>query len=187
ESTLISHLLGDRAFSYLIKDFFREIDSAVSHHGGTIYQYAGDEMLIHWPSSSTKYYEEALNAFEELSASLVSKETKYKKLYGLSPRFKAALHSGKVVVTWVGQSKKEILYQGEVLNVTARITELAKRTGYSLVVSQAFFDGLGLRNKALKYAGNFPVRGLETRLPLYGYTSLSKQKNRWFEVESSQN
>jgi hypothetical protein len=48
-------------------------------------------------------------------------------------------------------------------------------------------DGLGLRNKALKYAGNFPVRDLETKLPLYGYTSLSKQKNRWFEVENSQN
>ena len=187
DSTLISHLLGDKAFSYLIKDFFREIDSAVSRHHGTIYQYAGDELLVHWPSTSSRNFEDAFNAFTDLSFSLGSKEAKYRKLYGLSPKFKAALHSGKVVVTWVGQSKKEILYQGEVLNITARITELAKKTTYPLVVSKEFFDGLGQKNSLLKYIGNFPIRGLETSLALYGYTSAVKQNNCFVEMDSSQN
>jgi len=63
-------------------------------------------------------------------------KNKYLDLYGVYPEFKAGLHAGKVVVTWIGDIKKEIVYHGDVLNTTSRLEAECNRYNQTLLVSE---------------------------------------------------
>ena len=45
----------------------------------------------------------------------------YMREYGVRPQFKAGLPFGKVICAQIGDIKREIVYNGDVLNTTARI------------------------------------------------------------------
>ncbi|GAO44085.1 heme-binding protein [Flavihumibacter petaseus] len=167
DSTRLSHQLGARKFSRLLKDFFLEMDRVTRRYGGEVYQYAGDEVIIHWPASA-RHYDAAVNSFAAFYRRIEARQHSYHSRYGTVPRFKAGMHSGEIVATWVGRSKREILYQGEVLNIAARIAELAKHLSFPLLVSRAIADGLSPGGKArLHYGGAYAVKGLDNLLPVY--------------------
>ena len=66
---------------------------------------------------------------------LQNKKQEYMKTYGFVPYFRAGLHGGKVVVSWVGGRKKEIVYIGDVLNTTARMQGECKRLKKNFLIS----------------------------------------------------
>jgi adenylate cyclase len=73
-------------------------------------------------------------------------KAKYMAKYGVYPEFKAGLHGGKVIVTWVGELKKEITYIGDIVNTTARIQEGCKRLDKEFLISEELLNrvtGLG--------------------------------------------
>ena len=61
----------------------------------------------------------------------------YQEKYGERPEFRAGLHGGSVVVTWIGEVKKEIVYIGDVLNTTARIQQNCKVWNNDFLVSES--------------------------------------------------
>lgn len=66
---------------------------------------------------------------------LNSTRQKYLSVYGVCPEFRAGLHGGKVIITWVGELKKEIVYIGDTVNTASRIQEDCKRLGKDFLVS----------------------------------------------------
>jgi class 3 adenylate cyclase len=71
-------------------------------------------------------------------------------------------------VSWIGTSKREILYQGEVLNISARIMELAKHLTQPVLISRAMAEKIPSGYaKALSYQGNYPVKGVEQPVEVY--------------------
>ena len=62
---------------------------------------------------------------------------RYLSKYGVVPEARAGLHGGNVVITWVGELKKEIVYIGDIVNTTARIVERCKKTGQDMLISEA--------------------------------------------------
>ena len=70
------------------------------------------------------------------------KKSIYLARYGAFPEFRAGVHCGPCVVTWVGELKREIVYIGDVLNTTARIQELCKRYEIDFLVSEALLSRL---------------------------------------------
>ena len=60
------------------------------------------------------------------------------------PEFKAGLHSGDVIAAEIGDLKKEIAFNGETLNVTARIQGECNRLGRRLLASRSLLDRLDL-------------------------------------------
>ena len=59
------------------------------------------------------------------------KRDQYITKYGRIPRYKAGIHCGAVIAAVVGDIKKELIYNGDVLNTTSRIrsycTEINKK------------------------------------------------------------
>ncbi len=64
--------------------------------------------------------------------------------FGHVPEFKAGLHYGDVITAEIGDLKKEIVYNGDVLNTTARIQSMCNQFNQRLIASEALVSALEL-------------------------------------------
>ena len=64
----------------------------------------------------------------------------YRQAYGTEPRFRAAGHFGAIVAGQIGDTRREIAYVGDTLNVAARLLEATKTVGRDVVVSTELLD-----------------------------------------------
>lgn len=138
-STTIAEKIGHFKFSELLRDCFNDL-SIVDKYHAEIYQYVGDEVVISWPVSESKNYEQFLSAFFAFQNKLISRKEYYLEKYDLQPRFKAGVHAGFAIVTEVGEIKREITYHGDTLNTAARIQSMCNILEASLLVSESLYE-----------------------------------------------
>lgn len=166
-STSIAEKFGNKMYSAFIRDFFYDISDAIILFKGEIYQYAGDEIIVVWPSG--KENSNCIRCFFKMEELIQKKRNDYLTKYGIFPEFKAGIHTGKVIVTTVGKLKKEIVYHGDVLNTTARIEGKCNELDQRLLVSADILPYLKQENEYLvKVKGEIELRGKSKKLPLYG-------------------
>ena len=88
--------------------------------------------------------------------------------FGVIPEFKAGMHGGQVIVTWVGELKKEIVYIGDVLNTAARIQEDCKRLDMDFLISGDLLDNFSNANDInSEFIEETIPRGKEHPIKLY--------------------
>ena len=85
-----------------------------------------------------------IRAFFQIDEAVRANADRYMTRYGAVPDFKAGLHSGEVIAAEMGDLKKEIVFNGEVLNVTARIQGQCNCLGRRFLASRSLLDGLDL-------------------------------------------
>jgi adenylate cyclase len=73
---------------------------------------------------------------------LLRKSENYLKNFGVKPEFKAGLHFGKVISAQIGDLKREIVYNGDVLNTTARIQNECNKYQRNCLVSGSLMKRL---------------------------------------------
>ena len=84
------------------------------------------------------------------------------------PEFKAGVHAGEVITAQIGELKSEIVYNGDVLNTTARIQALCNQLGQKLLVSAELMKGISLGPEyTVLDLGSVPLRGKIEALDLY--------------------
>ena len=92
----------------------------------------------------------------------------YLTKYGFYPQFRGGLHGGKVIITWIGEIKKEIVFIGDVLNTTARIRENCKRVGKDFLISEKLLLRINdLNGMDSSFVEEIRPRGKEERIRLY--------------------
>ncbi|MCW5940749.1 MAG: adenylate/guanylate cyclase domain-containing protein [Fimbriimonadaceae bacterium] len=168
DSTPLAERFGPLRFSLLVRDFFDDVSEAVLETKGEVSHYIGDEAVISWRrkhglarANCVRCYFRALETFER-------KSDWYRKQYGLVPRFKAGVHLGRVVATDIGTAKSEIVFHGDVLNTTARITGLCSELGEDLLVSKELVDALAGEGGFLPESmGLQTLKGKAERLELF--------------------
>jgi adenylate cyclase len=167
ESTRLSKELTLENYSLLIKEFFQDIDKAMEKFEGEIYQYAGDQVIVSWLASSSNY-DKAVRSFAEFYNQIKAKRSDYIQRYGVVPGFKAAIHCGVVIATWIGRMKRELVFQGKVLNIAARVTGLAKNLNYPILLTQEIAEKLdeSLRKRVLE-AGSYYLKGIDMPINIY--------------------
>ena len=143
-STTIAEKLGHVMYFEMLKEYFFDLSEAVIDYGGTIYQYAGDEMIVCWKLKEGARENSSIECFFAMQRALEARENKYKSKYGLLPGFKAGMHCGTVTAGEIGSVKKEIIFTGDVLNTTARIQGLCNQVGADLLLSDDLFKVLHL-------------------------------------------
>lgn len=134
-STSIAEILGNVQYAAFLKEYYSDITEVINKTGAQIYQYVGDEIVISWPYRKALKDNNMIHCVFQMREVLQNKKEEYMKTYGFVPYFRAALHGGKVVVSWIGSYRKEIVYIGDVLNTTARIQGDCKRLNKNLLVS----------------------------------------------------
>ncbi|KFF06596.1 adenylate/guanylate cyclase domain-containing protein [Flavobacterium reichenbachii] len=167
-STTIAEELGDILYSQLLQDLFNDFSDGILASRAEIYQYAGDEIILTWKTSIGLKDQRCLYCFYLLRKSIESRKNYYLKKYNLIPKFKAGMHIGTAVTTWVGKIKKEIVYHGDLLNTASRIQCKCNDLNHDFVVSEAIKNVMP-ENFAVTYnhKGEIHLRGKAQPLKLY--------------------
>jgi class 3 adenylate cyclase len=59
----------------------------------------------------------------------------YEREFGVAPRFRAAIHAGPIVISECGDTKRQIAYFGDTMNVAARLCDYCKTAEEALLIS----------------------------------------------------
>jgi adenylate cyclase len=169
DSTALAEELGPLKFSALIRDFFDDMTEALTSSRGTVSHYIGDEAVLAWTMKDGKLRGDPLRFYQLFRDSLAARTVHYIAQYGVVPRFKAGAHCGPAVVTEVGRIKSEIVFHGDVLNTTARITALCGELEEEFLMSHDLAALLPPKGGVvLKDEGQHALKGKTEAVSVFG-------------------
>ena len=167
-STTIAEQLGHQTYFKMLKAYYADISDAIVRHGGEIYQYVGDEIIVSWKLKDMDQNANCIRCFFAMKADLQKHHDWYRKKFGVMPEFKAGIHPGEVTTGEIGLVKKDIMFTGDVLNATARIQGLCNEYGVDLLVSGELLDNLQLNGDFTTSAlGSSELRGRKEHVELF--------------------
>ena len=170
-STTLAEKLGLKQYYSLLNTFFSEITEPVLTRKAEIYQYVGDEVVFTWTTKDGLKDANCIQLFFSIKNNVNNNREYYLDKYGVVPQFKAGMHFGNVIVGQIGDLKREIVYNGDVLNTTARIQELCNEYNKELLISRKLLVRLKLSNEYKQESlGKVMLRGKETETHIYGIT-----------------
>jgi adenylate cyclase len=85
-----------------------------------------------------------IRAYWLINDAVARRVDSYRREYGVVPEYKAGLHCGPVISAQIGDIKREIVYNGDVVNTTSRIQEKCGELGLDLLVSADLMERLPL-------------------------------------------
>ncbi len=166
-STTLAETLGGQKYFSLLNTFFRDISEPILEREAEIYQYVGDQVVLTWPVELGIRDANCIRVFFEILAEVERRREYYETEFGHVPQFKAGLHFGDVITAEIGDLKKEIVYNGDVLNTTARIESMCNEYDQQLIASEELVSHLELPNFiAAKSLGPVVLRGKADAIPL---------------------
>ncbi|WP_257461892.1 adenylate/guanylate cyclase domain-containing protein [Archangium lipolyticum] len=151
----------------LLNLYFGRMCEIVASHGGLVNKFLGDGMLIvfgaptHQPDDARR----ALDAAREMlaEADLMRERGEFPGL-----RIGVGLHRGEAVVGNVGGAQRqEYTVIGDTVNTAARVQDLTKVLGRSLLLSRECREALG-QDSAFEPLGAHAVKGRLQQLELFG-------------------
>ena len=167
-STTIAEQLGHVRFYALMNELFHEISQPVLQTKAEIYQYIGDEVVLTWEVKQGLENSNCLKTFFLFRGILLQKSENYFATFGIRPEFKAGLHLGKVITAQIGDLKREIVYNGDVLNTTARIQNECNKYQRDCLVSGSLKERLQHKNGfQWEKIDTVILRGKETEVELF--------------------
>ena len=167
-STTIAEQLGHVRFYALLNELFHEISYPVLHTKAEIYQYVGDEVVLTWEVNDGLENSNCLKTFFMFQERLEKNGENYLRNFGVRPEFKAGLHFGKVISAQIGDLKREIVYNGDVVNTTARIQSECNNYQRDCLVSGILMDRLkNMNGYAWEKIGDVTLRGKEAQVELF--------------------
>jgi adenylate cyclase len=173
-STKLAERLGSARYFELLRDFVDDLTEPVLEAEGEIYQYAGDEVVVTWPTGAGLRAANCIRCFFAIGAVVARQAARYERDFGVVPRFRGGLHGGAVTAGELGDLKQQIVFVGDILNTAARLEEFAKRAGLDLVVSGALLERLTLPpGIEATQCGELALRGKEERVIAYSLSRAS--------------
>ena len=167
-STTIAEKLGHVRWFDLLNQFFNDITEPILDTKGEIYQYVGDEIIIHWSVENGLDEVNCVRCFFKIKEKMEALSDKYFEEYGVAPQFKAAIHCGDVTIGEIGSIKKDIVFTGDVLNTTSRIQDQCNVIRVELLLSEEVVNRIGSQELfVFNPVGVIDLRGKEVPVSLY--------------------
>jgi adenylate cyclase len=159
-STGLAERLGGIAIHRLLDRTFRLLTLAVVDYRGEVLNYVGDEVIVTWPERSGAVDCRPLRCFIAMRDELSFAAGQLEREFGVRPRIRGSLHFGAVIVGEIGDIKRAIVFNGDVMNAAARLEELSRSVegGFlaSRVAMEQFRSALPVKVSDL---GRLPIRG----------------------------
>jgi adenylate cyclase len=167
-STAIAEQLGHERFYKLLNDVFHEISQPILQTKAEIYQYVGDEVILTWKVEDGLKNSNCLRAFFLFQERLQRNNDNYVRNFGVSPEFKAGMHFGNVICAQIGDLKREIVYNGDVLNTAARIQSECNKYHRNFLVSGSLMKRLQqIKGYQWEWIDAVTLRGKEKAVELF--------------------
>jgi adenylate cyclase len=173
-STQLAERLGSTRYFELLRTFVDDLTEPVLEAEGEIHQYAGDEVVVTWPTKAGVRAANCVRCFFGIRAAVARHASRYERDFGTVPRFRGGLHGGTVTAGELGDLRQQIVFVGDILNTAARLEQYAKGAGLDLVVSDALLKRLALPpDVAATRCGELTLRGKDARVTAYSLTGPS--------------
>nr|WP_249788625.1 adenylate/guanylate cyclase domain-containing protein [Bradyrhizobium sp. G127] len=139
-STTLAERLGGLGIHRFLDKTFRTLTGPVIDYRGEVLNYVGDEIIVTWPESSGSVDCRPLRCFLAMRAVLQQLHGRFEKEFGVVPRIRGSLHFGPVIVGEIGDIKRAIVFNGDVMNTAARLEELSRNVEGGFLASRAAID-----------------------------------------------
>jgi len=167
-STALAERIGAAAVHRFLDRVFRLASDPIDDHGGEIYQYVGDEMVVTWTVAEGRRDARPIACLFAIRATLDSAAGRFEREFGVAPGIRAALHAGPVISGEVGGSKRDIVFHGDVMNTASRLEQATRDLDRSFLVSADALSRLaGTERYALEPLGPRALRGRAAPVEVY--------------------
>ena len=167
-STSLAERVGPDRVHRFLREVFRLASDPIEEHGGEVYQYVGDEMVITWTVAAGRVGARAAASSFAVERALAQSASTFEREFGTVPRLRAGLHARQVITGEVGGSRRAIVYHGDVMNTTSRIEQATRDLNREFLASSDALDRLpNLDGLLLEDLGLQHLRGRAAPMRVY--------------------
>jgi adenylate cyclase len=89
--------------------------------------------------------------------------------FGVAPRIRGSLHFGPVIIGEIGDVKRAIVFNGDVMNTAARLEELSRQVDGGFLASRAAMQRFSSTPPfVVRDLGRLPIRGRADGIDVVG-------------------
>jgi adenylate cyclase len=166
-STGLAEQLGGIGIHRFLDRTFRLLTLSVVDYRGEVLNYVGDEVIVTWPESGGAVDCRPLRCFMAMRDELARASGQLEREFGAAPRIRESLHFGPVIVGEIGDIKRAIVFNGDVMN--ARLEELSRNVDGGFLASRAAIERFGSAPPfAVRDLGRLPIRGRADGIDVFG-------------------
>ena len=168
-STGLAERLGGVGIHRFLDRTFRLLTVAVVDYRGEVLNYVGDEVIVTWPERAGSVDGRPLRCFMAMRDALSGASSQFEREFGASPRIRGSLHFGPVIVGEIGDIKRAIVFNGDVMNTAARLEELSRNVEGGFIASRAAMTRFNSAPPfAVRDLGQLPIRGRADGIDVVG-------------------
>jgi adenylate cyclase len=139
-STTLAERMGGLGIHRFLDKTFRTLTGSVVDYRGEILDYVGDEIIVTWPEKAGAIECRPLRCFLAMRATLERLAPRFESEFGAAPKIRGSLHFGPVIIGEIGDIKRAIVFNGDVMNTAARLEELSRHVEGGFLASRAAID-----------------------------------------------
>jgi adenylate cyclase len=168
-STGLAESLGGLAIHRLLDRIFRLLTLSVVDYRGEVLNYVGDEVIVTWPERDGAIDCRPLRCFVAMRDELARAGSQLEREFGVVPRIRGSLHFGPVIIGEIGDVKRAIVFNGDVMNTAARLEELSRQVDGGFLASRAAMQRFSSAPPfAVLDLGRLPIRGRADGIDVVG-------------------
>jgi adenylate cyclase len=168
-STGLAEQLGGVAIHRLLDRTFRLLTRSVVDYRGEVLNYVGDEVIVTWPERDGAIDCRPLRCFMAMRKDIATASGQLAREFGAAPRIRGSLHFGPVIVGEIGDVKRAIVFNGDVMNTAARLEELSRKVDGGFLASRAAMERFGSAPPvAVRDLGRLEIRGRADGIDVVG-------------------
>ncbi len=168
-STGLAERLGGTGIHRFLDRTFRLLTVAVVDTRGEVLDYVGDEIIVTWPARGGALDCRPLRCFVAMRAALSRASHQFERDFGASPRIRGSLHFGPVIIGEIGDVKRAIVFNGDVMNTAARLEELSRTVDGGFLASRAAMARFSsVLPVGVRDLGCLPIRGRADGIDVVG-------------------
>jgi adenylate cyclase len=168
-STGLAERLGGIAIHRLLDRTFRLLTLSVIDYRGEVLNYVGDEVIVTWREHSGAIECRPLRCFMAMRDELSRAAGQFEREFGAVPRIRGSLHFGPVIVGEIGDLKRAIVFNGDVMNTAARLEELSRSVDGGFLASRAAMQRFDSAPPfAVRDLGRLAIRGRADGIDVVG-------------------
>jgi adenylate cyclase len=168
-STGLAESLGGLAIHRLLDRIFRLLTLSVVDYRGEVLNYVGDEVIVTWPERDGAIDCRPLRCFVAMRDELARAGSQLEREFGVVPRIRGSLHFGPVIIGEIGDVKRAIVFNGDVMNTAARLEELSRQVDGGFLASRAAMEKFSSSPPfVVRDLGLLPIRGRADGIDVVG-------------------
>src|SRR3984957_7341030 len=168
-STGLAERLGGVAIHRLLDRSFRLLTLTAFVSRAKTPNNVGEEVIVIWDKRDAADGGCPLRWFAAMRHELSGASSQFEREFGAVPRIRGSLHFGPVIVGEIGDVKRAIVFNGDVMNTAARLEELSRTVDGGFLASRIAMDRFSsVLPFAIRDLGRLPIRGRADGIDVVG-------------------